>query len=448
MTVSDERLRNSWENIHSSLWFVPSMMALVALLFSIVVPEIDSRIDHDLDGTRDWLFFGTPSAARALLSVVAASLITVISLLYSIMILTVQQASTQYTPRIIANFTRDRANQAVLGIFISTFLYSVLIMRQIREESLTRAEFVPVLSISVAIVLALVCMGALVYFIHHSATLFQVSTVIAHIHDELLNGIDRLYPAEIGRPADDDADDAAAFRQRYGGGPTAIIEGRGAGFLRSIDYDAIVAALPDGAWAIVHPQVGRYLTRRQPLVEVGGVADVAPVTGRQDQFRGAFVLDRERTLTQDALFGVRQLADIALKALSAAINDPTTAEHAISALGDAIGVLAMRDFPRRTRIVAPHDNGGKRVVLWLNRPGFADYVGEAFAQVRTAARDQPHVILHLLEVMQPIRRQVSGYRAEVVQRQIDDIVWQAERLDYSPSDRARLEACLADRERV
>lgn len=445
--MSLERARNHWLNVRSSLWFIPSILVTVAFLLSFVIPEIDKRVAAAIARHRDWLFYGTADAARTILSAIAGSLITVIALLFSITILTVQQASTQYTPRVIRNFTRDRPSQVVLGTYLATFLYCVLVLRQIRSQQdsagFTQERFVPVLSISFAIVLTVICLGMLVYFIHHIATLFQASTVIERVHHDLLGGIQTLYPDAIGETKDVPGDTLEQFRARRRHAFTTPVQATETGFLRTIDEQAILDALPDSGWVILHPRVGAYITNRRLIAEIGGVGQITDDAA--NRIRSAFVLDEQRTMEQDNLFGVRQLVDIALKALSPSIHDPTTAEHAISCLGDVLICLADRSFPERTRVITDDENDTeKRVTIWANRPSYSDYVDAAFGQIRRVASENVHVTGHLLNVLAEVGKNVTGDRAEAVRTEVNRIIRQIDRAPFDPDDREMLRAMAVD----
>lgn len=432
--MSLERVRNWWENVQSSLWFIPAILGVVAVVLSFIMPEIDARVEDELTRHRDWLFFGTADSARAMLSAISSSLITVITLLFSITMLTLQQAATQYTPRIIRAFMRDRGVQVVLGVFLATFLYALLVLRQVRGENAIGGSSVPMLSVSLAILLTTVCLALLIFFIHHSATIFQASTIVERIHHEMLSSIDRLYPEAIGTDVDD-ALTLDEFRARYASQPSVLVRADGSGYLRRVDDRAIISAIGDRGWGIVLPSAGGYVTHQQPLVEVDATRDGD--NERIDQLRGAFVLDKERTLSQDDMFGVRQLVDIALKALSPSIHDPTTAEHVISCLGDILTVLAGREFPSATRTVERDENGA-RVVLWVNRPDFEAYVDAAFGQIRRVARDNVHVTYHLLNVLTGLEQVTTGERALAVRREIDRVMWQVDHANIDPLDQRLL----------
>lgn len=409
-----DTLRDRWNDIQSSLWFLPTTLVVLAFLLAIGLPELDRNLPDEVGRHRQVLFNGSPDAARTILSVISGSLITVISLLFSITMLTLQQATTQFTPRVVASFTRDRGNQIVLGVYIATFVYSLLVLRQVRDETDNIAEFVPVISTTVAIVLAVICVGLLVYYIHHSSSLLQVSTVISRIQSEVAGQVARLYPERVGEAAEE-SDPVVSVREpdlsnakRVGATET--------GFLRVIDDAVLGEAIPPGGWAVILPRVGQYVLEGQPLVAAGPANAVDDeVVSRVQQ---AFVVGPERTMTQDAMFGIRQLADIALRALSPGINDPTTAEHAISVLSDALRRLGNRELPSRCRVVEREDDG-LPVTIWANRPSFDEFVEEAYGQIIHAAADSPHVLRYLITTLGSVASQVPVECRDALYGRID-----------------------------
>lgn len=436
-SFSIEQLRNEWEELRSSLWFIPALIAVSAVVLSIIIPEIDSRYEGDVGQHRQIIFYGTASAARTILNVIASSVITVVSLVFSITLLTLQQASTQFTPRSMRTFMRDPLNQVVLGTFIATFVYSILVLRQVRGEDSPLDQFIPVLATTFAILLALICLGLLVAYLNHAALLLNASTVVEHIHEDLLESIERLHPSEIGAAAADGGDDLSTFRAQYVTGESYDVLARSSGKLRVVDTERLAGALPAGAWAIIHPTPGDYVIRGAPLLEVGGVElDDDALDEIRDRARHAFILGHERSLSQDALFGVRQLVDVGLKGMSPGIFDPTTTEHVISALGDAMVALAERDFPTHIRVIEYDDDDRQGVVaLWINRPSFEDYVDAAFAQLRRVARDDVHVSLYLLDVLDVLVSRTHGARREAVLVQIRELVAQLAEAQHTDRDR-------------
>lgn len=423
------KVRSAWEAVRSSLWLVPSLMVLVAGGLAALTLLVDER-DPALRGLRPWLFGGTAGAARDLLSAVAGSLITAVALAFSATVVAIQQASSQYSPRVIRNFMRDRGNQVVFGAYSATFVYALLVLRQVREEG--AGGFVPALSVTTALAQALACVGLLIYFIHHVATSLQVTAIAANISGEVRRGLDTLYPAGTGEATGGERD-GVGTTPSPDGPPALVVRSPGAGFLLAIDADDLLPALPRGpVFARVRPAIGEYVLTDAPLLDLWGDvgADRASLSRR---LAGAFALGRERSHRQDLLFGVRQLVDIALKALSPGINDSTTAEHCLAHLADIVGQLADRPFPdpRRT---AP---GGAN--LLLNRPDFAAMVEAAFAQIRRAAAGDAHVTGYLLDLLAQLApRATAADRRNALRRQVLAVLESLDRQGFADIDRREL----------
>ncbi len=406
------RIADLLRRMVQSLWLVPSLLVAAAVALSVALPRLDAGPLADVEERVPFIFGGQAEAARAVLSTIAGALITVVSLVFSITFVALSQVSMQFTPRLLRNFMDDRINQVVLGSFIGAFTYSLLTLRQVRSPE-EGAAFVPALAVTAAIALAMYCMALLIYFFHHISEKLQVSTIMQEIHDELLRAIEHLYPEKIGDAAETEEchalPDGRAFEVRS----------RRAGFLRALDHSALDAAAGrlGGTFHIV-PCIGAYVPREQALIRVWGSKPLSD----EDiaELRTAFVFGSERTLHQDALFGIRQLADIGVKALSPGINDSTTAEHASSHLGDAVGTVAERVLPSKWRRVG-------EALLFVERPEFEHFVAEAFAQIRHEARGDPHVLGYLLDVLAQVRRRThSASRVEAVCRQVRQVLAEIE----------------------
>jgi uncharacterized membrane protein len=410
--VRTGRLQNLWRNISNSFWFVPSLAVAAALVLAGILTGVDARLSGLDHSSVPWLFGGTADAARSVLSTIAGSLITVISIAFSLTVIALQQASSQFSPRVMRRFTGDRVNQIVLGAYIGTFVYSLMVLREVRSPEEGASGFVPALSVSVAIALAIVCVGLLILFIHHISQMLQVDLVERQIHDEMLERLDHLYPSMVGEPAaaedatpdEGTAEDAA--------GEDWEIRSTETGFVRSIDDAALLNAELEGIARVrIRVRVGAFVAHDDLLATVAGApADAAEVTRA---IRKAVVIDATRSAEQDLLFDVRQLVDIALRALSPGINDPTTAEHALYYLGDMLGRLGQRAFPSPVR-TAP--GGGIRIIL--TRPGWDDYVAASFDQIRESARGNVHVIDVLLDVLRRLEHAVPVERVPAVRAQI------------------------------
>lgn len=430
------KLQNVWENIRSSLWFLPSLLVVLALVLSSLLIEVDVVLAEWNSAVIPWIFSGTADAARTVLSVIAGSLITVISIAFSLTIIALQQAATQFSPRVLRTFTASRTNQLVLGAYTATFIYALLVLRTVRSAD-QGDPFVPALSVTVAVGCALICLGLLIYFIHHMSQALQVSVVIDQIRAELVEHLHTLYPAQIAEPIDDPPPIAQVIDDLHGE-PTAAIRSSQTGFVRAVDEDALLSAsLHRVDWLWVWPQVGNFVPRGSVVAEIASA--VAPTQELTAAIQAAIVIDRERSLHQDPRFGIRQLVDIALKALSPGINDPTTAEYVLHHLGAALSELANRQFPSPVRTTS---DGSTQ--LLLSRPTWPDYVDAAFSQIRREAEDDVQVTCTLLRVLLQLAEQVpTAARAVPIHEQVAAVRERAAQQTWTTAEHQQV-AQLAD----
>lgn len=436
MQLFEERmraaLRERWTDISSSFWLIPAVEVIAAIGLSFVTLWFDAAYSDWLSTSVGVLFGGTAEGARTLLSVVAGSSISVISVLFSITMIALQQGSTQYTPRVLRTFRRDRGNQVVLGTYIATFAYALLILRQVRSETEHLSGFTPSLSIFIAIVLALVDLALLVYFIDHTSRSLEVSSVIKAIRAELDESLEEHFQgaSEGVEPLSFEAAVAATQERRKGLG-NAIHASRD-GYLQRVDYDALSRELThETALLCVPVRAGDFLFDGAVLARLW--MEGGEEAQRQKRIADAFVVLGARRPSDDPLFGMRQLADIALRALSPGTNDPTTAEDAIDALGAIMAFVAGREIPGP---LVRTDNGA---CIVRSTRTFHDYMEECFAQIRRAARTQPHVLEHLVDLFGRLAdRATSDERAAAIEYQIEEILEAVRTSDASESDRLQL----------
>jgi uncharacterized membrane protein len=396
--VTLKHLKTIWQDVLASLWFVPSLCVALAVVVGFAMPELDQGLRDEHFSIPDWVFAGSADGARSVLSTIAGSLVTIVGVLFSITIVVLQQAASQFTPRVMGNFMRQTGTQLTLGIFLGTFLYALLVLRTVRGEDAQAEEFIPRLSIALALFLAAACLGFLVYFIHHMATSLQASMVIANVNREFRDDVGPLYPEHIGRTANDEDQSLESFRREYMPVPTLRIEADESGYVLSVDDDMIVANAPETRGVAILPQIGDYVIRGTPIIEIGEVRHLSD--DHKEKIRHSVELGTERSRFQDPLFSIRQLVDIALKALSPSINDPTTANNAISTLGDCIVYMATREFPDRVRLIERgEDDNRSDVHVWTNRPPFETYVDEAFTELRRGALSHVSVTARLINTI-------------------------------------------------
>lgn len=334
------RLRSAWLNLLHTLWFLPSVIAAgyVALAAALVQVDRAERFHSQ------WVFGGGGHAARTVLSVIAGSLITVAGLTFSVTMIVLQLTSSQFSPRVVRNYLGDRIAQLTIGSFVGIFAYCLVVLRSIGET--TQGAPVPRLTLTVASALALVALAMLIVFIHHITQLVQASELTARLARQTLDSIERLYPSELGRDVRSEDPDELVASWRADGPPGLVFPG-GPGYVQAIELEALAAGLP-----MPRPRVHVLLAPGDFAFCDAALAEIWPAERAEELetlVRKCFAVRGERDISQDAHFGVRQLADIALRAISPSVNDPTTAVTCLGYLRSILSRLASRDFPARVR---------------------------------------------------------------------------------------------------
>jgi len=342
-----------WDWVRSSLWFVPGLISLAAAVLALLVPRLDRAVPDRWISGLPLVFSGEPVGARAVLQTIATSTITIAGVVFSMTLVSLQLASSQFGPRLLRTFLRDRGNQLVLGTFVGTFLYCVLVLPNVNAGSASQA--VPRVAVTLAVLMTLASLAMLVYYIDHVAQSIHADAVIEAVGRELDQVIDVLFPEDVGRetrPAEEPAPEAAD--PEFG----APVTSDRAGYIRFINSDAILDVAREGGFQVrLDADPGAYVIPGDTLASVSAAA--ACTEERADQIRQSFSLGIHRTTLQDCLFAFEQLAEMAVRALSPSINDPNTAIHCIDRLGAGVAVLVERERPSRYR---RDDEGNLRVI--------------------------------------------------------------------------------------
>jgi uncharacterized membrane protein len=378
-----------WERMHSSFWFVPAILALASTALAFSAVALDEQA-ADVLSSWGWLYSGGAEGASAVLQTIAGSMITIAGVVFSMTLVALTLASAQFGPRLLRNFMSDTINQLVLGTFIATFIYCLLVMRTIRRED--EAAFVPHLSVTLGVLLALVSMAVLIYFIHHVSVSIQADEVVARVAKELDEGLDRLFPEDIGNPKPPDEGRDRELLEVLKQESTAV-DARQDGYLQFVDADALISLAVEYNLVIrLLQRPGQYVTADRPLVLL---APAARVSGEvTDAVSESILVGSQRTPSQDIEFAISQLVEIAVRALSPGINDPFTAIRCADRLSSAIYRLGRRPMPspyrrdenNRLRIVAPPVS-------------FTEILDASFGQIRQNARSSAAVTIRLMEVM-------------------------------------------------
>ncbi len=384
-----QRGRQYLTTVRSSLWLIPGLMIGFSVLLALFLIEVDARLDHKWYQDYPHVFGLGADGSRGMLTAIAGSMLTVAGLCFSLTLSTISQASAQYTPRILRNFMRDRTNQFILGYFVSIFAYCLMVLRTIRGAD--EIKFVPSLAVLTGLILAIGGVLVLIYFIHHIATSLQVSHIITVIEDETVHVIDNIFEDELDSNAETDAPMppdtvsdimADAVTNWY---PVHSLD---SGYVQYVDMDGLTE------FAEEHSSVLRMEYGVGQFVGVGTALLMSSVEledGDEAELNSLFNVYRYRTVEQDVGFGIRQIVDIALKALSPGINDTTTAINCIDYLGVIAGRLANRKLTPPYRIV----EGELRVLVMA--PSFHDYVGTAFDQIRISGSGNMAIFMRLVK---------------------------------------------------
>ena len=427
------RLKRLRSTLQGSFWFVPSLLVALSIVVAVALTDVDSA------GTRPWMarwprLFGAGAAgARAMLSTIAGSMMTVVGITFSMTLMTLMLASSQYTSRILRNFMRDRETQIVLGIFAGIFTYCLIILRTIRDGD--EGGFVPSLAVSFGVVLAIGGIGVLIFFIHHIASSIQASNIVASVAGETMAAVDRLFPERLGdEPVDDEEDQSAHSQpQRH----WQAVPATGNGYIQRVDNAALLRVAREHKTVVrMERGVGEFVVRGTTLASLA--LETPPGADVSASLQGVYTLNRFRTVDQDAAFGIRQIVDMALRALSPGINDATTAVLCVDYLTAILARVASRPVPSSRRF----EDGELRVIAI--GPTFASLVAESFDQIRGSASGNVAILLRILDAIEAIASLTdSPGRRRVLHEQLQWIAELADRTVHSPHDRTRCESRLA-----
>lgn len=422
-----------WNNLRASFWFVPSLIVVASIILALSLISVHSG------GSARWmarwpLMFGAGAeGARGMLSTVAGSMMTVVGVTFSMTLVTLALASSQYTSRILRNFMADRIMQVVLGVFTGIFTYCLIVLRTIRSGE--EGEFVPSVAVSFAVMLAIGGIVALIFFIHHIASSIQASSIIASVAGETMAAVDRLFPEELGDgPEDESAEQPPRIQPERTWQPVPV---KGNGYLQSVDKATLLRLAQEHKTIVrMDRSIGDFVIQGTSIASLALQAPVAE--GTVTELLAAFSIDRYRTVEQDCAFGIRQLVDIALRALSPGINDTTTAMMCVDYLTAILARLATRSIPSPLR----HEDGELRVITLA--PTFSSMIAESFDQIRTSAAGNVEVMLRMLLSLQTIGSlTASPARLRILGEHMQWIAELAERTLTAPHDRSRFDAALA-----
>ncbi|MGB3222923.1 MAG: DUF2254 domain-containing protein [Desulforhopalus sp.] len=392
------RLINYWQSLRTSFWLVPALMVVLAIIMSVNMVTLDRALQLGSLQFYGYMYSVSPEGARSVLSTIAGSMMTVAGVTFSITIVVLNLASSQFGPRLIRNFMQDRGTQFVLGSFVASFIYCLLVLRSI--DTVGKEIFVPNFSVIFAVLLALLNVGVLIFFIHHIATSIQADKVIAEISNELELNIRRIFTEELDYENTDE-------RRRLSKLPeekkdhyyTHQITARRNGYLQAIDSDGLLQIAKNYDYLIeIRLRPGQFVAAAGTLATVisDGIFDVSLT----DRITDAFIVGAQRTPEQDAEYPIHQLVEVAVRALSPGINDPYTAITCIDQLGSTLCFLAQRVFPPSC-CFDEQDKLRMRVKSFT----YSGILNTSFDQIRQYGRTSVAVVIRLLEMLTIITEQ-------------------------------------------
>lgn len=398
------RIRGWLIGIRGSYWFLPTVMTLVAVGLSFVTVSLDDSHAVDWLSAIGVFLPGHSDGIRTVLTVIAGSMIGVAATVFSITVAAVAYASGNYGPRLLNNFMRDRGNQLALGIFVATFVYSILVLRVVREG------FAPQLSVLVALLLLLVSTGTLVYFLHHIPGSIRINSVLGGIGSELVRAIDTRFPEVGGREC------AEAEEPLAGAG---LICAAKTGYVEIVDFSSLDRMASDRNCRFrLLLRTGDFIHPAMPLVQVTGCAIDEKL---EAQVRNCFAVGWWRTSDQDIEYLIDELVEIAMRALSSGINDPFTAIASMHWMGGALAILSERNLDR-----GPEQEDYSRARVAPKADDFGHFLRRSFGTLRMAAAGSPLAAINFFSTLEAAGQRCRyAARRALIRLEGDDLLAQA-----------------------
>lgn len=359
----------------------------LGLALGLLMPSVDGwlAVDFPLVDLQE-------NSASSLLQTIGTVVMSVVGISFSVIVVALQLASQQLSPRVLRTFETNRLSQVVLALFVGTFIYCLAVLARLGS-----VDGVPELSVSVAIVLALVAFAFFVAFIHEIVNVLQASNIIRRIATDGQQAVERRFPADVGAEPDDRDRAEREVEARMGATrPTAALADD-SGYVTAVDSDVVEVAARHGGLVRQRTMVGDFVVRGAALADVWCAAGDEGLT---EEVRHAFTLSPERTVVQDVAFPIRQLADVALRGVSPSLNDPTTAENAMGFVADGIVRFVERGGPP----VPIRVDGDGRPRFVARVPTLDDLVRLGFEQVGAASADYPVLAARLVLLLEHIDR--------------------------------------------
>ncbi|RYZ35956.1 MAG: DUF2254 domain-containing protein [Sphingobacteriales bacterium] len=341
----------------------------------------------------DWFIYsGNPAGARSILSTIAASMITIAGVAFSINLVTLTLASSQYGPRLLRNFIKDLGNQVVLGTFIATFIYSLIVLLSIRDDE---HGFVPQFAVAFAFLLSLLSLALLIYFIHHTSLSIQADSIIKSAYKDLITAIEDFIPRQTITQKEEEPQQTVEMLQRHGYQLTTI-NAPGTRYVQAIGFSSLARIATEHDLVVeLRYKPGDFIVEGEPVADV--YYRLVPDTAVLKSLIHCVIMGIQRTPEQEIEFPINQIVEIAIRALSPGINDPHTAITCIHWLGAGLARLAGITLPAELH----YDHQGQlRVIRKVHK--FEQLVDFAFDTIRYHAAGNVFVSVHIFKALRKV----------------------------------------------
>lgn len=430
------RLLTVLENLRANYWFLPSILTILAVILAVGVVRIDELYGRFYDPLINSLPISRdPAGTREMMSSIAGAIIGVAGVSFSITIVAMTLAAQQYGPRLLDNFLRDRANQFVLGVFVSVPLYCLLVLWSIQDSG--NVIFVPQLAVTLGVAAGAFSLGTLIFFIHHIAESIRASQIIDKVADDLDAYIAQLDDAQ---PGSDFSDVEGDLDEHL---PDDVLEmmqpiiAQQSGYVLSVGEDDLLSLATERDLLIKQLyRPGDFVMVGSPLVEVAG-DDLDSMDDLTAALNDMFALGNERIQVNDVDFLFYKLSEIAVRSMSPAINDPHTAMMCLDRLGAGLAQVAAKELPSQYRY---DDNNELRIIARVIT--FEALAETAFAQIRHYAARDVTVLQHMLQIIERVagctdsntEREILRHHVELTYQCVQDA--NQRQWDIRPAERA------------
>ncbi|MBG6084767.1 DUF2254 domain-containing protein [Zhihengliuella flava] len=429
-----QRIQRTVDTIRHELWPLPVLGIALGVIIGLALPATDTLLPQAREAFASWAFGGSPAAARSILTTIAGSVVTVTTLTFSMTLVTLQLAASQYSPRLLRTFTGDSIVHATLAVFLGTFAYCLTVLPAVRDATEENGGFVPGMSVSFAYLLAIAVVVLLVVFLTHLTRIIRVESIVDDVAAEARDALRRAYRnTRPGRPS-------------VGTNPAVSIPAFASGFVRDVDVDPLLDLATRRDWTIaLTVSAGDFVTMHETVATVRHASSGQRLSAEEAAeaatcLNSAVVTGTERTTVKDPRFPLQQMVDMSTRALSPGVNDPTTSMHCLNYLGAVLTHVATMDI----RDTVELDSSGTLRVL-LPQPSFTDLATLILREALTFGREQYVIVERAFSLLREAALcDTAGRYSQEIAALVEDFATLIPLETFSPRDADRLRHVIAE----